>query len=120
VDCVSDNVVELPIVIFSFCVFGVLAFLVLFVGLEKPLSRVPDSETDAPLTAVTLPLAIVTFAPANDPRPFEPLPLIHWVDRSRHREIPPIRWVDRWYPKVFRRAIPSRCSSPEAGGTLPR
>jgi hypothetical protein len=75
VDCVSDNVVELSIVIFSFCVFGVLVFLALFVGCAKPLSRVPNIETEVPLTAVTSPLAIVTFAPANDPRPFEPLPL---------------------------------------------
>jgi hypothetical protein len=75
VDCVSDNVVEVPIVIFSFCVFGALVFLAPFLGCAKPLSRVPSTETEVPLTAVTSPLAIVTFAPANDPRPFEPLPL---------------------------------------------
>jgi hypothetical protein len=75
VDCVSDNVVELAIVIFSFCVFGVLVFLALFVGFAEPLSRVPKTETEVPSTAVTSPLAIVTFAPTNDPRPFEPLPL---------------------------------------------
>jgi hypothetical protein len=75
VDCVSDRVVEVATVILSFCVFGVLTFLVLLVGLENPLRSVPDTESEVPLTAVTSPLAIVTFAPANDPRPFEPLPL---------------------------------------------
>jgi hypothetical protein len=74
VDWVSDNVVDVARAILSFCVFGVLTFLVLLVGREKPLSRVPDTETDAPVTAVTLPLAMARSAPANDPGPFAPLP----------------------------------------------
>jgi hypothetical protein len=52
VDCVSDNVVEVAIVIFR-CVFGAPVFLALFVSFLKPLNRVPDTDTEVPLTAVT-------------------------------------------------------------------
>jgi hypothetical protein len=75
VDCVSDNVVILAMVTLSFTalVLGAFLDLDLLVGLP-PFTKMPDIDTDEPLTAVTLPLAIARLPPGNDPPPARPLP----------------------------------------------
>jgi hypothetical protein len=70
--CVSDKVVDFPVVILSFWVLGFVVFddFVLVERLKAWLNRVPDKVTVEPLTAVTLPEEIEKFAvPGNDPRP---------------------------------------------------
>jgi hypothetical protein len=74
VDCAVEYVVDFAVVIFSFwdLVLDFLA-LVLFVALPR-LNRVPDTETDVPLTAVTLPLAMAMLSPGKDLPPELPPP----------------------------------------------
>jgi hypothetical protein len=81
IDWVSDKVVDDAVVIFSFCVLSLGAFVLVFDAdllverVKREFSNVPDSETVEPLTAVTVPLAIARLAaPANDRRALAPGP----------------------------------------------
>jgi hypothetical protein len=75
VDWVSVRTVDFAVVTLSFCVLGLVGFLDDFEAaarLKTWLNRVPDNDTEVPLTAVTLPVAMAKLA--NDPRAPPPVP----------------------------------------------
>ena len=118
VDWVSDNVVDVARAILSFCVFGVLTFLVLLVGREKPLSRVPDTETDAPVTAVTLPLAMARSGERSRSLCTAPSGSAGWTAAAAGKPTSSARC-----PAGARRSPgerPSATDPSQAGGTLAR